>query len=298
MEKIGSALLSGGSEICLQELDLSSLSLVSDIGVGAVLSGTTKALKRLKLRNLGQLTGRCFEKCSPRRLGALDITKATKITKEAIEKFLARVDAPQDITFRGCILAIGDGSGLLTWDPSQLFRLDLNGCWRLSTEPLQQFLRKAQSLVSLDVSHCGQLQVEDLMTEVIWYNRGLSELRLSGLDSVSDEVVALISESLPLEHLHLDSCKRVTDQAVRSLRTHGSKLQHLGLSFCPQVGDAEILRLATEVTTIRMLGLDHCPKVKIETLGTINLILGGRVYGVSAASNAEVLAVRAVQEAD
>ncbi|XP_057338209.1 F-box/LRR-repeat protein 14 [Microplitis mediator] len=163
---------------------------------------------------------------------------------------------------------------------TSLTRLNLSLCKQVSDQSLKKISESIPNLESLELGGCCNVTNNGLAF-VSW---GLKKLKILDLRScwhVSDQGIAYLagitssetpSGSLTLEHLGLQDCQRLSDEALRHLSTGIVTLKSINLSFCVSVTDSGLKHLA-KMTSLRELNLRSCDN--ISDIGMAYLAEGG-----------------------
>ncbi|XP_022080902.1 F-box/LRR-repeat protein 13-like [Acanthaster planci] len=199
-----------------------------------------------------------------------------------------------------------------------LIRIGLMGCNRFTSEGLLPLLENCTKLQELDLSFCYKalepsssnvlehlplaitsLSLSGLPVEGTALNKALarlpklSELRLCGVNNISDEDIEEIFSSIGsrLTILDMSGCHQsMTDHALRSVLKYCTELENLSISFCVRLtGEAFINllrdpRRARNLTSLKLNGLKEishsilvgiattCPNLETIYLGGLKCV--------------------------
>jgi F-box/leucine-rich repeat protein 2/20 len=109
--------------------------------------------------------------------------------------------------------------------------LDLNNCYDISEEGINQILRRCCNIRHLNLSFCLEVKLHGMNFEA----PKLKVLNLS-YTSVDDETLYVISKNCPgLLQLLLESCNNVTNKGVKHVFENCTQLREIDLGYCYKV---------------------------------------------------------------
>ncbi|KAG8257026.1 F-box/LRR-repeat protein 14 [Homalodisca vitripennis] len=186
-----------------------------------------------------------------------------------------------------------------------LISLNLRGCYNVTDLALTQaFFSELTSITRLDLSLCKQitdnslgriahlknLEVLDLggccnvtntgLLLIAWGLKNLRWLNLRSCWHISDQGIAHVAGlnkenadgNLALEHLGLQDCQRLSDEALKHVSTGLTGLKSINLSFCVSITDSGLKYLA-KMASLKELNLRSCDNVS--DIGMAYLAEGG-----------------------
>lgn len=171
----------------------------------------------------------------------------------------------QILSLRKSFREITQGIGNLT-------SLNLSGCYNVRDDNLHQaFAQPIPTLQHLDLSLCKQITDKSVL-RIVQSLTNLKVLELGGCSNVTDAGVMAIANGLKrLQRLNLRSCWSVSDQGLRLLAGQSEKstgtlvLEHLGLQDCQHLSDDALKYIAQGLTKVSSINLSFC--INISDLG-------------------------------
>lgn len=130
-----------------------------------------------------------------------------------------------------------------------LRRLDLSLCKQVTDSSLGRIAQSLKNLEELELGGCCNVTDTGLLL-IAWGLRKLRRLNLRSCWHVNDAGIAHLcgggeARGTPeLEHLGLQDCQRLTDEALRHAAAGLPRLRSINLSFCVAVTDAGLRHLA------------------------------------------------------
>lgn len=235
-------------------IDLSRVRLVSDIGITSITTGCP-SLKRII--------------CSGLYLLADPRTVTTKNKKG---------DKKDDMTFNGTIGVAAISKycpNLETLDLSGCFRLNivfqkhvskkllylkklnLNGCYEVSTESLMAIGCGCKQLEEIFFADCGPGVTTQAVQAFTKNCKSLKTIVLSRCGNVKATTIKAISHSHKLEKLDLAGCLTIDDEALLPLCEDNSvpKLRHLTLTDCPGITDTGLAWMGYSIRSLVLVAL-------------------------------------------
>lgn len=185
-----------------------------------------------------------------------------------------------------------------------LKRLDLSLCKQVTDSSLGRIAQSLKNLEELELGGCCNITDTGLLL-IAWGLKKLRRLNLRSCWHVNDAGIAHLcgggeARGTPeLEHLGLQDCQRLTDDALKHAASGLPKLKSINLSFCVAVTDAGLRHLArlphledinlracdgvsdtgvahlAESGRLRALDVSFCDKVGDEALSHATLGLSG-----------------------
>lgn len=134
-------------------------------------------------------------------------------------------------------------------DMPSLRRLDLSLCKQLTDSSLGRIAQSLKNLEELELGGCYSITDTGLLL-IAWGLRKLRRLNLRSCWYVNDTGIAHLcgggeARGTPeLEHLGLQDCQRLTDEALKHVASGLPKLKSVNLSFCVAVTDAGLRHLS------------------------------------------------------
>ncbi|KAK7496136.1 hypothetical protein BaRGS_00012546 [Batillaria attramentaria] len=166
--------------------------------------------------------------------------------------------------------------------------LNLSGCFNITDSGLTQaFPQDLPTLTVLNLSLCKQ--VTDLgLGRIAQHLKNLEVLELGGCSNVTNTGVLFIAVGLrKLKSLNLRSCRLVSDQGIGYLagqhpqtKCGNPGLEHLGLQDCQKLTDQALKHVSVGLSTLKTINLSFCSSVtdtgikflsKMTTLQELNL---------------------------
>lgn len=158
--------------------------------------------------------------------------------------------------------------------------LNLSLCKQITDSSLQLIAKFLRNLEVLELGGCGNITNMGLLVVATGLTR-LRQLNLRSCRHVSDTGIGHLvglnntepaDGTKQLEHLGLQDCQKLTDDALRNVSMGLANLKSINLSFCAGVTDSGLKHLA-KMATLRELNLRSCDS--ISDLGMAFLAEGG-----------------------
>ena len=151
----------------------------------------------------------------------------------------------------------------------KLESLNLSGCYNINDVDLgNAFIRELPTLTCLNLSLCKQISDRslDLIKE---YLINLEVLELGGCTSITNTGLLLIAFGLKkLKTLNLRSCRHVSDLGIGHLAGLSPQavpgtieLEHLGLQDCQKLTDQALKHVSIGLVNLKTLNLSFCVSV-------------------------------------
>nr|SVE92987.1 EOG090X05GA [Moina brachiata] len=147
-----------------------------------------------------------------------------------------------------------------------LRRLNLSLCKQISDSSLARLAQHCRGLEELDLGGCCNVTNAGVLL-VAWGLRSLRRLNLRSCWHVTDQGIASLAGlssdaagNQALEHLGLQDCQKLTDDALKHVSCGLKRLKSINLSFCVSISDAGLKHLAS-MTSLRELNLRSCDNV-------------------------------------
>lgn len=166
-------------------------------------------------------------------------------------------------------------------DLPSLTELNLSLCKQLTDSSLGRVSQHAVNLEVLDLGGCCNLTNTALLL-IAWGLKRLRRLELRSCWHVGDQGIAHLAGrgretaatggARSLEHLGLQDCQRLTDEALRHVAAGLPALRSINLSFCVSITDQGLRHLA-RMPELRDLNLRSCDN--ITDAGVAHLAEGG-----------------------
>ncbi|XP_071454401.1 F-box/LRR-repeat protein 14-like [Hetaerina americana] len=176
----------------------------------------------------------------------LDLSLCKQITDESLARIASHLPRLEELRLGGCGHVTSAGLLLLALGLRKLRRLDLRSCWHVSDQGIAYLAGVAEE----QRGSTPPPAIED------------AAARVGAEGAAGAQAMALADPpGLSLEHLGLQDCQRLTDEALRHLSAGlGHSLRSLNLSFCVSVTDAGLRHLA-RMPALRELNLRACDNV-------------------------------------
>ncbi|XP_046749445.1 F-box/LRR-repeat protein 14 [Diprion similis] len=155
--------------------------------------------------------------------------------------------------------------------------LNLSGCYNVTDVGLAHALiQELPSLTELNLSLCKQV-TDTSLGRIAQYLKNLEVLELGGCCNVTNTGLLLIAWGLKkLKKLDLRSCWHVMDQGIahlaglnRDTADGNLALEHLGLQDCQRLSDEALRHVSVGLTTLKSINLSFC--VSVTDLGLKHL---------------------------
>ncbi|KAK0181643.1 hypothetical protein PV327_003912 [Microctonus hyperodae] len=204
------------------------------------------------------------------------------------------------------VLSLRRGLGDVIRGIENLEALNLSGCYNITDAGLTNAICKEfPSLTQLNLSLCKQV-TDGSLSKIAQYLKNLESLELGGCCNISNTGIILIAwglqklkkldlrscwhvsdvgishvaglnpesagGNLALEHLGLQDCQRLSDEALRHVSAGLLRLKSINLSFCVSITDSGLKHLA-KMSSLRELNLRSCDN--ISDIGMAYLAEGG-----------------------
>lgn len=160
-----------------------------------------------------------------------------------------------------------------------LTELNLSLCKQVSDISLGRIVQYLKNLEHLELGGCCNITNGGLLC-IAWNLKKLKRLDLRSCWQVSDLGIAHLAGvnreaaggNLALEHLSLQDCQRLSDEALRHVSIGLTTLKSINLSFCVCITDSGLKHLA-KMSSLRELNLRSCDNVS--DIGMAYLAEGG-----------------------
>lgn len=150
--------------------------------------------------------------------------------------------------------------------------LNLSGCYNVTDIGLSYaFSGNLPSLTTLNLSLCKQ--ITDRSLDKIAQNlKNLEVLELGGCCNITNNGLLLVAWGLKkLKELNLRSCRHITDIGIGHIAGLSQKaesaegnleLEHLGLQDCQKLTDQALLNVSLGLTNLRSINLSFCANIR------------------------------------
>ncbi|XP_076357525.1 F-box/LRR-repeat protein 14-like [Tachypleus tridentatus] len=160
-----------------------------------------------------------------------------------------------------------------------LTELNLSMCKQITDSSLGRIAQHLQNLEFLDLGGCCNITNTGLLL-VAWGLRRLRSLNLRSSRHVSDTGIGHLAGLTPeaadgtlaLEHLGLQDCQKLTDDALKHMSLGLHHLKSINLSFCASITEVGLKNLA-RMSELRELNISSCDN--ISDVGMAFLAEGG-----------------------
>nr|SVE74716.1 EOG090X05GA [Daphnia carinata] len=185
----------------------------------------------------------------------------------------------ESLDLSGCFNVTDIGiAHALTSDLPTLKRLNLSLCKQITDSSLSRLAQYCRQLQELDLGGCCNVTNAGLLL-IAWGLKSLKSLNLRSCWHVSDLGIASLAGlgsdaegNLALEHLGLQDCQKLTDDALMHVSTGLKQLKSINLSFCLSISDSGLKYLA-KMPSLCELNLRSCDN--ISDVGMAYLAEGG-----------------------
>ncbi|GBP94593.1 hypothetical protein EVAR_9478_1 [Eumeta japonica] len=171
--------------------------------------------------------------------------------RRGLRDAVAALPGLESLSLSGCysVTDAALASAFATESPA-LRRLDLSLCKQVTDSSLGRIAQSLKNLEELELGGCSNITDTGLLL-IAWGLRKLRRLDLRSCWHVTDAGLAHLcggageARGTPeLEHLGLQDCQRLTDEALRHAAAGLPRLRSVNLSFCVAVSDAGLRHLA------------------------------------------------------
>lgn len=200
--------------------------------------------------------------------------------KKTVRDVVVGIPNLDSLKLSGCynVTDIGLSQAFSSSFPS-LTELDLSLCKQISDTSLGRIAEYLKNLEVLELGGCCMVSNTGLLF-VAWGLKKLKRLNLRSCWQISDIGISHLAGLNPdstignsaLEHLGLQDCQRLSDEALRHVSMGLTKLKSINLSFCVSITDSGLKYLA-KMTSLRELNLRTCDN--ISDIGMAYLAEGG-----------------------
>lgn len=180
----------------------------------------------------------------------------------------------ETLNLSGCFNVTDIGLGhAFSQDLPSITVLNLSLCKQVTDSSLGRIAQSLKNLEVLELGGCCNITNTGLLL-IAWGLRKLKTLNLRSCRHISDVGIGHLaglsahaaSGTLELEHLGLQDCQKLTDQALRNVSAGLTNLKTVNLSFCGSVTDSGLKFLA-KMPGLRDLNLRSCDNVSDTGLG-------------------------------
>ena len=161
------------------------------------------------------------------------------------------------------VLSLKKGLGEVFKGMPNLEALNLSGCYNVTDSGLTNALsQEFPALTELNLSLCKQV-TDASVSRIAQCLKNLEHLELGGCGNITNNGLMLISWGLKkLKKLDLRSCWHISDQGIAHLagfnRENGDgnlALEHLGLQDCQKLSDEALRHVSEGLTTLKSINL-------------------------------------------
>ncbi|XP_069142673.1 F-box/LRR-repeat protein 14-like [Argopecten irradians] len=183
----------------------------------------------------------------------------------------------ETLNLSGCFTLTDIGLGhAFSQDLPSITELNLSLCKQLTDSSLGRIAQSLKNLELLELGGCCNITNTGLLL-IAWGLRKLKSLNLRSCRHISDVGIGHLaglsphaaSGTLELEHLGLQDCQKLTDQALRHVSSGLLNLKTINLSFCASVTDSGLKFLA-KMPSLKELNLRSCDNVSDAGLGYLS----------------------------
>ncbi|XP_011697749.1 PREDICTED: F-box/LRR-repeat protein 14 [Wasmannia auropunctata] len=200
--------------------------------------------------------------------------------RRGLSDVLKGVPNLESLSLSGCyhLTDIGITNAFCQEYPS-LTELNLSLCKQVTDASLSRIAQYLKNLEHLELGGCCNITNTGLLL-IAWGLKKLKRLDLRSCWHVSDLGIAHLAGlnretadgNLALEHLSLQDCQRLSDEALRHVSLGLTTLKSINLSFCVCITDSGVKHLA-RMSSLRELNLRSCDN--ISDIGMAYLAEGG-----------------------
>lgn len=164
------------------------------------------------------------------------------------------------------VLSLRRGLGDVLKGVPNLESLNLSGCYNITdTGITNAFCQEYSSLVELNLSLCKQV-TDTSLGRIAQYLKNLEHLELGGCCNITNTGLLLIAWGLrKLKRLDLRSCWHVSDVGIghlaglnRDAASGNLALEHLSLQDCQRLSDEALMYVSFGLTTLKSINLSFC----------------------------------------
>jgi hypothetical protein len=163
----------------------------------------------------------------------LDLSECVDISDDAFAEVADKCRALEEVTLTQCDL-ICASLGVLGRNCPKLTKLNIHGCRDLSSEDLTSIAEHCRQLTFLDISHCDRVDAASL---------------------------AMLSNCVVLETLHLEQCFALDDDALVAITTTCVNLKVLFLLGCEALTDDSVTLIGERLPLLTDISLDGCQHI-------------------------------------
>ncbi|CAL4182766.1 unnamed protein product, partial [Meganyctiphanes norvegica] len=200
--------------------------------------------------------------------------------RRSLRDVISGVTNLNSLNLSGCynVTDIGLTHAFVTECPS-LTSLNLSLCKQISDSSLGRIAQQLRNLEVLELGGCSYITNTGLLL-VAWGLKKLKKLNLRSCCLVSNQGIAYLAGqhqeaadgTTALEHLGLQDCQKLSDEALRHVAQGLPNLKSINLSFCASITDSGLKYLA-RMTSLREINLRSCDN--ISDIGIAYLAEGG-----------------------
>ncbi|KAI4476023.1 hypothetical protein M0804_013918 [Polistes exclamans] len=200
--------------------------------------------------------------------------------RRGLSDVLKGVPNLEALNLSGCYNITDSGlSNAFCQEYPALTELNLSLCKQVSDTSLGRIAQYLKNLEHLELGGCCNISNTGLLL-IAWGLKRLRRLDLRSCWHVSDQGIAHLAGlnretadgNLALEHLSLQDCQRLSDEALRHVSVGLTTLKSINLSFCVCITDSGVKHLA-RMSSLRELNLRSCDN--ISDIGMAYLAEGG-----------------------
>ena len=160
-----------------------------------------------------------------------------------------------------------------------LVHLDLSLCKKITNSSIKKIADNVGKLQELELGGCSYISNEGLLLIALGFKK-LKKLDLRSCSQINNEGISYLAGQHPhsttgtqlLEHLGLQDCQKLYDDALRFISLGLPNLKSINLSFCASITDSGLKYLA-RMPNLREVNLRSCDN--ISDIGIAYLAEGG-----------------------
>jgi len=224
---------SSPSAILVKELNFTSCSKISELGIKSLNKQLTDNIERLIL------------------------------TKSGV-KSLVDISLP-NLEFLGLALVSSPNINFFNHKQEKLITIDLSKS-NISPQFLSNLLTQCPNLEHLFLSETNSDLIEVLL-KINAYCPKIKSLDISWLDRVNDATLSQLLPKVPLlERLEVGNCYDITDIGVNCISTFCPHLKSLDISQCFRITEASVCDLIKHCSKLQVLNVENCDNITAQTL--------------------------------
>ncbi|KAK8543230.1 hypothetical protein V6N13_136241 [Hibiscus sabdariffa] len=237
---------------------------VTDFGLSAIARGCP-SLKSLSLWNVDRVGNEGLSEIAKEchLLEKLDICRCPSVSNKGLIAIAQNCPNLTTLSIEYCPKIGNEGLQAIAKLCPKLRSITINDCPLVGDLGVSSLLSSASTVLS-KVKLQG-LNITDFSLAVIGhYGKSVTNLKLCGLNNVSEKGFWVMGNSLGLQKLvslMITSCRGVTDESLEAMGKGFINLKHMCLRKCCFVSDNGLLAFAKSVGSLECLQLEQCDRV-------------------------------------